>query len=933
MDKGAHFFKCDFQVHSPRDLQWKGNEAITPDERKTYAEELTRGARQKNIHAIAVTDHHDFVFFPYIKASAKSELDDAGKPIPEHQRLIVFPGIEMTLTAPNCQALLILDADFPENLLASVLTALSITPSPPESSKQAQPRRISQEVVGDLSDLYKKLSTYEQLKGRFIVLPNVSETGYGTLLRSGFANFYKSMPCVGGYVDGSVTQFGTGNLSIINGQNRDYGFKSIAVFQTSDNRRRDHSDLGCHATWVKWSEPTAEALRQACLAKESRLSQSDPELPGVWISAISVSNSKFLSRVVLDFNQQYNAIIGGRGTGKSTLLEYLRWGLCDQARDIEDSELAPVQARRQKLIADTLLRYDGEVHVTLSINGVQHIVKRNSKTQEITLKIADGPFRHATEQEMRNLIPIQAYSQKQLSSIGVRIEELKRFVELPVKKELDQIRSNIRDLATELRAAYGNLIRKQTLDKQVGTYDVEIESLTRQLEGMRAGLTGLSPEDQAIIGQKPKYDSEQNIVDALRAELDNARDAVAALTTALPQSVPVRENHEDNLQNPGLIQQIEDHLATKLAELRNRAKELSGLLQPETTREIDGKLAEWEALKVAFETKYSAAKDAATVNQQQLDTIQENEKRKAELIRLQADNRKALASLANPEASYVELRAKWKSAHVNKVTTLDTQCQKFSSLSNGFIRAEVTKSIDNDLLRLKLRASFSGMNVRDQKVEELVKQVSDSADPMKTWDDIVDELESLSLHKNNGLPTLPSTPIMSTCGFIESEKNRIVNNFDSAKWLDLSTLELEFKPRFSYCTNQAKGEFIAFADASAGQQATALLTVLLNEQGAPLIIDQPEDDVDSKLVKDIIEQIWKAKKRRQLIFASHNANFVVNGDAELVVCCDYVKAGDQTGGQIKFAGAIDTKPIKDEITAVTEGGEDAFKLRRDKYGF
>jgi chromosome segregation protein len=94
-----------------------------------------------------------------------------------------------------------------------------------------------------------------------------------------------------------------------------------------------------------------------------------------------------------------------------------------------------------------------------------------------------------------------------------------------------------------------------------------------------------------------------------------------------------------------------------------------------------------------------------------------------------------------------------------------------------------------------------------------------------------------------------------------------------------------------------------------------------------------EDDVDSKLVKDIIEQIWKAKKRRQLVFASHNANFVVNGDAELVVCCDYVKAGDQTGGQIKCAGAIDTKLIKDEITMVTEGGEEAFKLRRDKYGF
>ena len=67
--------------------------------------------------------------------------------------------------------------------------------------------------------------------------------------------------------------------------------------------------------------------------------------------------------------------------------------------------------------------------------------------------------------------------------------------------------------------------------------------------------------------------------------------------------------------------------------------------------------------------------------------------------------------------------------------------------------------------------------------------------------------------------------------------------------------------------------------------------------------------------------------------SSHNANFVVNGDAELVAVCDYIKAGDQTGGRIKCAGAIDIEEIKNEITMVTEGGEEAFKLRMEKYGF
>ncbi len=174
---------------------------------------------------------------------------------------------------------------------------------------------------------------------------------------------------------------------------------------------------------------------------------------------------------------------------------------------------------------------------------------------------------------------------------------------------------------------------------------------------------------------------------------------------------------------------------------------------------------------------------------------------------------------------------------------------------------------------------------------------------------------------------------MTAAGFIESEKGRLASSLDGTKWLTLSVTELEFNAVFQYCTNKKTDEYIAFIDASAGQQATALLTVLLNQTGAPLVIDQPEDDIDSKMTQEIVQQIWKAKTQRQLIFASHNANLVVNGDAELVMCCDYVRAGDQTGGQIKAVGAIDNLLIKEEITAVTEGGKEAFKLRKEKYGF
>lgn len=930
MDKGAHFHKCDLQVHSPRDENWSGQDAVSDGERSEYAEELIRACREKGLDAIAITDHHDFCFFPYVRKAAESELDDAGNPIPEAKRIVVFPGMELTLTAPNCQALLILDADFPENLLQSVLTTLTITPAAATDRRHATVQRIPQNVIGDLTALYEKLNSQQHLNGRFVVLPNINERGYGTMLRSGFANFYKTMPCVGGYCDGPATNFGTGNLAILRGENREYGNKSIAVLQTSDNRRRDHANLGQHVTWVKWSEPTAEAFRQACLAKESRLSLEEPDLPNLWIASVSVSNSKFLGRVEVDFNQQYNAVIGGRGTGKSTVLEYLRWGLCDQPVESSESDIAPVQGRRKKLIDDTLSRFDGEVIVTFFLNEIKHIVKRSTKKQEILLRIGDAEFVQTTEQEVRNLFPIQAYSQKQLSSVGVRIEELRRFVELPIKQQLDQVRSSIHDAQVRIRTAYANLTRKREIQREIAKYSVEITSLTKQVAALRKRLKGLSQSEQAIIDQKTEHDNEELIVESLQRELVRVRDLVEVLEGDL-STQEVAEDLE--VYNKELIGSIRSKFEDKFAQVRKQVRSTSTLLDAKALKDIDTAVANWLKVKKEFEKKYESARARATASQQQLRQIQQVEKRIADLKKLQMANRNTLSRLAEPETQYRELRSTWDEFHTQKIELLDEQCGKFSALSASLIKAEIEGAIDVESLKHAIKTAFGGLNIKEVKIEKLCQQILASSDPIATWNKILAELESLSLHKTTGAEVLPPTAMLDECEFITSEKTRLVAGLDANKWLELSVTELEVNPAFLYCTNKETDEYIAFADASAGQQATALLTVLLNQSGAPLIIDQPEDDIDSKMSADIVQRIWEAKSRRQLLFASHNANFVVNGDAELVMCCDYVRAGDQTGGEIKAVGAIDNRVIRDEITTVTEGGKAAFKLRKEKYGF
>lgn len=930
MDKGAHFFKCDFQVHTPRDANWEGAEAVTPEERKAYAEELVRACRARGLGAIAITDHHDFAFFPYIKAAAAAEVNAAGHKLPKESQLIVFPGIELTLSSPPSQAIILLDADFDQTKLGDILTALTIAPTDPKLSKLASVDSVSPASITGLNNLEEKLSQHAWLRGRFIILPNVTTNGYKTLIRDGFAKHYKEMHCVGGYVDGSYAKSSDGNKNIFEGRQRGNGYKSIAVFQTSDNRKRDHSDLGKHVTYVKWSEPTAEAIRQACLAKESRLSHIDPSLPSVWVTSVSVTNSKFLGAADLDFNRQYNSIIGGRGTGKSTILEYLRWGLCDQPIESEDIDV--VQGKRKNLIANTLQKFDGEVHVEFLLNDVLHIVKRNSKTQEILLGIGTGAFNPATEQQVLNLLPVQAYSQKQLSSVGVRIDELKRFVELPIKQDLDQIRANVRDAEARIRSAYGDFIRLKELEAEVNKNTVEISSLTEQLGKLRKGLKGLSAEDQKTIEHKSKYDDEEAIIEALQNKLDTAQESVQTLVESFAEETDGDEG-EYEIQNKAAIKNIREKYAGKFGQIEAGIAALTDLFRPASFKEIGDAVKAWNKLKTAFEKKYEAAKARAQVNQQQLDQIQTIEKRIVVLRKQQTEKRNAIGALGKPEADYKAQRTRWNELHARKVAAVEKQCDQFTALSGGMIKAEVKGNVDVAGLSEKLKTAFAGMNVNKEKIEKVSQLLLKAKNPFEEWNAILSELEALALHSMEGPDELPDTPILNKCSFIETERKRIATSFDSARWINLSVAELEFNPRFQYCTNKSKDEYIGFSDASAGQQATALLTVLLNQPGAPLIIDQPEDDIDSKLFKEIVERVWKAKSKRQLIFSSHSANFVVNGDAELVACCDYIKAGDQTRGGIKSIGAIDKKEIKEEIILVTEGGRDAFKLRMDQYGF
>jgi len=151
--------------------------------------------------------------------------------------------------------------------------------------------------------------------------------------------------------------------------------------------------------------------------------------------------------------------------------------------------------------------------------------------------------------------------------------------------------------------------------------------------------------------------------------------------------------------------------------------------------------------------------------------------------------------------------------------------------------------------------------------------------------------------------------------------------------LDLApttTVELNVSPEGQPASWQALDAL------STGQKATAVLLLLLLESDSPLVVDQPEDDLDNRFITDgVVPKMRQEKRRRQFVFATHNANIPVLGDAEMIAGLS--AAGEAGGGRAEIPArhmsSIDSRAVRELVEELLEGGKAAFEMRRQKYGF
>ena len=318
---GAVWRRFDLQCHTPRDLGWQGSPGLPggtaqhEQARRDWADGFVAAALAKLLSVVAVTDHHDIAMLPHVRAAAAAS----------GGQLALFPGVEVTCKdAVQCLALF--EPDTPHAELDGFLTKLSaIARSPDDDPKTAQVGHCGL----DVAELFAFVARDPVLAPKTLLLPHFgNESAHKSLNAEGHSPRAKALPIDAIYIECQYAGLEPSTLDKLHGKSPEWGSRRLAVIPTGDNRRADWGRLGHHECWIRTGEHSLEALRQAFLAEEARISHSRPAVPSERVIEMEVMST--LTGAVplrVTFNEGFNALIGGRGSGKSAMLEYLAFGL------------------------------------------------------------------------------------------------------------------------------------------------------------------------------------------------------------------------------------------------------------------------------------------------------------------------------------------------------------------------------------------------------------------------------------------------------------------------------------------------------------------------------------------------------------------------------------------------------------------------------
>ncbi len=681
--------------------------------------------------------------------------------------------------------------------------------------------------------------------------------------------------------------------------------------------------------YVKMGQPTFAGLAEAIKFADSRVrfpaslpETRPPRLLGLRLMSRKATENSFFDDTVLAFSDNLTCIIGPRGSGKSAAIDALRYLMGYNRSLSEIGQVAPQILDRQK---HTLEKTRIEVLYEASDGKVYCISGTYDPKEPYVAEVADstGAAVNIDDIESSGIFPLNLYGWGELELLAENPETQRELLD----RFIPDVRQIKADKATHLEALASNNGALNRVAVQMDKYFTDPDLNFQRVKEYKLDFESLNtPEIEAVFKELDAVQHRRKVLRKIRKVLDHRAD----------EGVGMEPLGLGALLIDKVVTDWASAFARRLKpdEIDDAIRQASADCGKHVTVATQVVEAEDAAQAKLEEDAKTAIKDAVGDEVTVSGDLRNNAKQRYETARAHQDDYAALYE------KFDELREK-RSVILAEIGKCDRLIYATRSEKTGWIREQVSLVEDeNYAIGLVLEQQgdrgpflqaltsgavpFPGQWHASRRAEAVAANLSPTSfaqallagDPEPLVDiDVTIAGRVYDIDRSYAERLVAENCPMTDLDGIGAKR------VDPVRLRRLLELEL---------VTTDDSFFITLGDrpiqrCSPGQRCSAMLPIVTLTSQAPLVIDQPEDNLDNRLVSRALFKILaRLKETRQIVLATHNPNILVSGDAEQVLLLD----GD---GSLSAFGSVDTPRIVQAVIGLMEGGAEAFARRRAKY--
>jgi predicted ATPase len=867
-DQGSTWLRADFHLHTKADKEFK-----LDSDPNYFVRDFIAALKAEDVRVAAITNHNKFDTAEYREIQKNAQKEE----------ICVLPGVELSVAegASGVHCLVIFDpnawldgTDYINKLLDHAF-GIHI------KDRENENARCTLNLEALLKDL-----KIQQGHGRdsFVVMAHAEDrSGFLKELNGGRIKEISSDPNFREFVLGFQK---CRTRDLLNNAKEWIGYLP-ALVEGSDPKNlqevgKPHQQNGnpCK-TYVKLGAFSFASLQYALRAHNLRLRAKIPIHTRPHVKSMTVTSGTN-TPLVVRFNASLNTSIGIRGSGKSTLIEILRYALDVRADSkAQDSEY-------KKHLLEAHLGSGGKVSLEVESAGNTYTVDRvlNDARPKVRMEGTIIP----------NLLPsgiinVAYFGQKDLAQIG-QAQTGRSILERFFPDATKGADSKVKELNAEAEA---KVREKEALERAVAD-KAEVEEEKATLENKAATYKKSKVTDK--LTRQVEFNRDRAHLEAVEDWLESYQANLSELVTMESASLAELEEYTSK-ENADIVEATKKILAERKMTLSTLEAELiaTGAALNSVSRTSE-KLQE---RREALEDEFAEIRRKIDIPEINADSVLKDQQRLDVVTKALGELEKKQNALNERTNELLMILDSLQSAWHAQFEALNTA---INEVNQKDLPIDLTLEYrgDRDVFVRYLKRLVEGTGIKGRTLEQIAEKFPD---PIEIYRDLIaDESET---EKFFGSP-------QAWGNFFERVTANLAE-FLSFRVPDVLTMLYKGTPLERH---------------SLGQRASALILFLLGRSDHDLlIIDQPEDDLDNRsLFEDVIQRLWSAKDDCQFLFATHNPNIPVLGDAEQVHACNFDSASQSIN---VLAGSIDAEMAQKKIIEIMEGGTDAFNRRRTIY--